>query len=321
VTCCPAGTLRLGVNITTVQRPAAGSDGAVLIEYTTQGAAAVLTPVRCGVLINTAAQTLTNLAYMQPDADETRLFARVRTNAFFSTALLVEPKLPTGGYFVLPPGDAGFPAGEESAAGNATRPMGRPVLPLLSSLADQWPYRGNITLLTTISPGAALRPPGVPFRAAPGLAVAYSYSDVDVTADAVAAQAAKSLSGSKRRATAKKVYAWPDYFPRVAEADLRGGWFEQLEGMQGRRRTYIPRGWTAHNVERRGRAAQRAGAGGAPLLSYEALQCETRAASQARTSSAIICDLRSAARRRAPRRTRPAQHLSPAQAWVHQRHW
>jgi hypothetical protein len=234
----PAGTLRLGVNITTVQRPAAGSDGAVLIEYTTQGAAAVSTTIRCGALINTAAQTLANLAYLQPDADETRLFARVRTNAFFSTALLVEPKLATDVYLSLPPGDAGFPAGEESVAGNATRPLGRPVLPLLSSLADQWPYRGNVTVIATMSSGAALRPPGVPLSAAPGLAVAYSYSDVEVTADSVAAQAVKSVSGSSRRATAKKVYAWPDYFPRVAEADLRGGWFEQLEGMQGRRGTY-----------------------------------------------------------------------------------
>jgi hypothetical protein len=92
----PAGTLRLGVNITAVQRPAAGSDGAVMIEYTTPGAAAaVSTTIRCGALINTAAQTLANLAYLQPDADETRLFARVRTNAFFSTALLIEPKLAT----------------------------------------------------------------------------------------------------------------------------------------------------------------------------------------------------------------------------------
>ncbi len=107
-----------------------------------------------------------------------------------------------------------------------------------------------------MSSGAALRPPGVPLSAAPGLVVAVAYSDVEVTADAVAAQAAKSVSGSKRRATAKKVYAWPDYFPRVAEADLRGGWFEQLEGIQGRRRTYHAGGlltmWTAKEALRSG---------------------------------------------------------------------
>jgi hypothetical protein len=233
----PPGTLRLGANITRVERPAAGATGSVTIHYTTTAENVV---VRCGALLNTAAQTVPNLAYLAPDAEEQRLFARVRTTRYFSTALVVDPKLQTGGHAVLPPpGNANLfthsPAGAVDA-GDA--PQGQPVLPALASIVDPWPYRGDVTVIGTVTPGEANRPSGVPFSAAPGLAVAYSYSDVDVTEAEVAANATRSVSGSTRAAIARKVFSWPLYSPRLREADLRAGWFEQAERMQGRRATY-----------------------------------------------------------------------------------
>jgi hypothetical protein len=240
----PPGTLRLGANITRVERPAAGVTGAVTIHYTTTDGATtapVQNVVRCGALVNTAAQTLPNLAYLAPDAEEQRLFSRVRTNSYFSTALVVNPKLQTGTYAVLPPpGNATLfttraPAGTADA-GDA--PQGQPVLPALASIVDPWPYRGDATFIATVTPGEANRPPGVLFAAAPGLAVAYSYSDVDVTEAEVAANATRSVSGSTRAAIARRVFSWPLYSPHLREADLRAGWFEQAERMQGRRATY-----------------------------------------------------------------------------------
>ncbi len=239
----PPGTLRLGANITRVERPAAGVTGAVTIHYTTADGATtapVQNVVHCGALVNTAAQTVPNLAYLMPDAEEQRHFARVRTTRFFTTALVVNPKLQTGFHAVLPPpgNSTLFTRAPAGAADAGDAPQGQPVLPALASIVDPWPYRGDVTFIATVTPGEANRPPGVPFAAAPGLAVAYSYSDVNVTEAEVAANATRSVSGSTRTAVARRVFSWPLYYPRLREADLRAGWFEQAERMQGRRTTY-----------------------------------------------------------------------------------
>jgi hypothetical protein len=195
--------------------------------------------VRCGALVNTAAQTVLNLAYLEPDAEEQRLFVRVRTNSFFSTALTIDPKLLTGIHAVLPPPGNVSVFMRSSAGATDDAPQGQPVLPALASIVDPWPYRGDPALIVTVTPGEANRPPGVPFAAAPGLVVAYSYSDSHDVSDAdVAANAVRAVSGSTRAAEARRVFAWPLYYPRLRQADLRAGWFEQAERMQGRRATY-----------------------------------------------------------------------------------
>ena len=217
----PDGALRLGVNITSVARPAADADAQsapdVLVSYADASSPQHL--LRCGALINTAAPTASGSAYLDLDAEECALFASVFANRYYTTALRIEPGLRTGQYGVLPPADAGLflrqAAAPTAAVDNGTH-LDRPALPVLASLVDRYPYRGDVVLLATASPGAANRPPGVAAAAAPTLAVAYSLSDVATTRAAVARNATRAVSGSTRRGTAEAVLAW-DMNPRVRE--------------------------------------------------------------------------------------------------------
>ena len=255
----PTDALRLRVNITSVERPAADADAQsadVLVSYADPSSPQHL--LRCGALLNTAAPTASGSAYLDLDAEERALFASVFTNRYYSTALRIEPGLRTGLYGALPPADAGLflrQAAAPTAASNNMQPLDRPALPVLASLADRYPYRGDVTLLVTATPGAANRPPGVAAAAAPTLAVAYSLSDVATTRAAVARNATRAVSGSTRRGAAEAVFAW-DMNPRVREADARAGWYERASQMQGRRRTYHAGGtfdaWTVDKAMRSG---------------------------------------------------------------------
>ena len=248
------------MNITSVERPAADADAQsaddVLVSYA--DAASPQHLLRCGALLNTAAPTASGSAYLDLDAEERALFASVFTNRYYSTALRIEPGLRTGLYGALPPADAGLflrQAAAPTAASNNMQPLDRPALPVLASLADRYPYRGDVTLLVTATPGAANRPPGVAAAAAPTLAVAYSLSDMATTRAAVARNATRAVSGSTRRGAAEAVFAW-DMNPRVREADARAGWYERAAQMQGRRRTYHAGGtfdaWTVDKAMRSG---------------------------------------------------------------------
>ena len=257
----PDGALRLGANITSVARPTADADAQsapeVLVSYADASSPQHL--LRCGALINTAAPTASGSAYLDLDAEERALFASVFANRYYTTALRIEPGLRTGVYGTLPPADAGLflrqAAAPTAAIDNGTRALDRPVLPVLASLVDRYPYRGDVALLVTASPGAANRPPGVVAAAAPTLAVAYSLSDVATTRAAVARNATRAVSGSTRRGTAEAVFAW-DMNPRVHEADARAGWYDRAAQMQGRRRTYHAGGtftaWTVDKAMRSG---------------------------------------------------------------------
>lgn len=64
-----------------------------------------------------------------------------------------------------------------------------------------------------------------------------SYSDVPVAASEVAFKAARSASGRTRKAEMRKYYEFI-YHPRVSETDLRGGWMQRLDDLQGRRSTF-----------------------------------------------------------------------------------
>jgi hypothetical protein len=262
-TLLPEGTLRLSVTITDVQRPPAGAPhGAaapVLVTYTQPGRAAPHT-LRCGALVNTAPQTVQNLAFLRLDAEETALFKRVFANRYYTTALVVRPKPKTEGmYLFMPPVNLTLrnllPAAQQH---------GGPAVPLVSALMDAGPFHGQVTSFTTTNSGAANRPSGVSYNADPGLVCAYSYSDVDITPAEVAAKAARALSSGggggaarpKRTAEARETFDFV-YYPRVGEAALRAGWFDKLEAMQGRRGTYHAGGITTFwDVEQSMRSGQ-----------------------------------------------------------------
>lgn len=79
----------------------------------------------------------------------------------------------------------------------------------------------------------------MPYNATPGLGVVYSYSDADVTPEAVSASAVAMLQGDgrHRNATARETLSFI-YYPRVRVDDLRAGWFAKLDSMQGYRQTW-----------------------------------------------------------------------------------
>ncbi len=247
-TLLPEGTLRLSVDITDVQRPPADSPrGAapVVVTYTQSGDAHT---VRCGALVNTAPQVLQNLGYLRLDAEEAALFKPVYYARYFTTALVVSPKPKKPGMYVFTP--------PVSTADYLLRREKGPAVPLLSAAFDSSPYRGELVAYITANTGASNRPPGVPYSANPGLVVAYSYSDIPITAAQVQAKAVHTLTGGKRKAEARQTFEH-FYYPRVSEAELRSGWFEKLEAMQGRRGTYHAGGITTFwDVEQAMRSGQ-----------------------------------------------------------------
>jgi hypothetical protein len=216
--------------------------------------------LRCGALVNTAPQALSNLAFLRMDEEETALFKPVYWCRYFTTALVVSPKPKAEGMYVFVPPVSLTPRSLLPAA----QPHSGPTVPLLSALLDASPFHGEVTSFTTTHDGAANRPPGVSYDADPGLVCAYSYSDVDITPAAVAAKAARALSssggggaaGQMRIATARETFEFI-YYPRVNEAALRAGWFDKLEAMQGRRGTYHAGGITTFwDVEQAMRSGQ-----------------------------------------------------------------
>ena len=235
----PAGTLRLKAAIASLSRPAAGAttgDHPVTLTYTQPGAAAPVT-LRCGALINTVAQTLPNLGFMPLDSTETALFGAVTYARYFTSAMQITPKLTPGMYILPLPRDAGLFRHWRPSRRSGDRVENAPVNPLLSALVDPSPYRGEVTAFFTVNHGASNRPLGVPLSADPGLVTAYSYTDVPMSRDEIAAKAVAMLSGSLRNATHLATIEHV-YYPRVSEAELRGGWMQRAEAMQGRRATY-----------------------------------------------------------------------------------
>ena len=259
----PEGTLRLNVAITSMQRPApdAAPGSPVIVTYTQSGRAGSTT-VRCGALVNTVAQALPNLCFLQLDDVERALFSRVVWVRYFTVAMLVQPKCVPAlwmsqlacaltqalhslrfrrlreGMYVLPlPRDDGTFRRLRLSRLRGDRFENRPVLPLLSAIVDPSPYRGEVTALYSVNHGAANRPPGVPYSADPGLLVAYSYTDVPMSSAEIAAKAVRMINGTLRRAQALETFEFI-YYPRVSESDLKGGWMERADAMQGRRSTY-----------------------------------------------------------------------------------
>ena len=238
----PAGTVRTSVSILSVLRPRPSEAGEVSITYSQPGDGS--TTLRCGKLLNAVGQTAFGLSYLGMDDVEKSLFERVSYTRYFTTALLVYPKLPTGGFFVLPPppdsGDNlrfalshGLVGGGDKNVSNGPRPA----RPLVAALTDPQPFKGDVTSYIGVNYGAASRPTGVPLSADPGLLVAYSLGDVPISADEVAAKAARTISGRTRKAVVRKVYEHI-YHPRPSVSDVQGGWYQRLDDIQGRRGTY-----------------------------------------------------------------------------------
>lgn len=235
----PDGTLRLNVAITSMQRPApddAAPGSPVTVTYTQTGRAGSTT-VRCGALVNTVAQALPNLGFLQLDDVEQALFSRVVWARYFTVAMLVTPKLREGMYVLPLPRDDGTFRRVRLSRLRGDRFENKPVLPLLSAIVDPSPYRGEVTALYSVNHGSANRPPGVPYSADPGLLVAYSYTDVPMSSAEIAAKAVRMVNGTLRRAQALETFEFI-YYPRVGESDLKGGWMERMDALQGRRSTY-----------------------------------------------------------------------------------
>jgi hypothetical protein len=93
------------------------------------------------------------------------------------------------------------------------------------------------------NPGASNRPAGAAYADDPSLFVAYSYSDVPVNASAVAAEAAKTFTRRSMKAQVRAEFEHV-YYPRVSQADAQGGWWQQFDSIQGRRKTYHTGGLT-----------------------------------------------------------------------------
>jgi hypothetical protein len=53
----------------------------------------------------------------------------------------------------------------------------------------------------------------------------------------IAAKAVSMVNGTLRRAEALETFEFI-YYPRVSEADLKGGWMARADALQGRRGTY-----------------------------------------------------------------------------------
>ena len=236
-TLLPAGTLRVNVSIKSLQRPAADAAPGtpVVITYTQPGNGA--TTVRCGALINSVAQALPNLGFLGLDDVETALFRSVLWCRYFTVALMVKPKLREGMYLLPLPRDEGIYRRVRFSRLRGDHFEDRPALPLLSAIVDPSPYRGEATSLYSVNHGAANRPPGVPYSADPGLMVAYSYSDVPISAAEVAAKAVEMVNGTLRRASAEATFEFI-YYPRVSESDLKAGWMARADALQGRRNTF-----------------------------------------------------------------------------------
>jgi hypothetical protein len=150
---------------------------------------------------------------------------------------MIEPKLREGMYVLPLPRDEGIYRRVRFSRLRGDRFEDRPALPLLSALVDPSPYRGEATVMYSANHGAANRPPGVPYSADPGLMVAYSYSDVPISAAEVAAKAVQMTNGTLRSATAKATFEFI-YYPRVSESDLKAGWMARADALQGRRNTF-----------------------------------------------------------------------------------
>ena len=248
----PTGSLILNASITAVVRPPPGGPGAggpVSVTYTqpADDGTATESAVTCGSLLNTVAQALPNLGFLQLDDVESAVFSKVIYARYFTTAVAVTPPTPLGAIIMPLPQDQGVfthPAGpltrwwasrvtHRQLPGAGITP---PAVPWLSALADPYPYTGQVCSAWSTNYGASNRPAGVPYTP-DGLEVAYSYSDVDVNATEVAHEAARTFTRGKYKAEVRKSYAHV-YYPRVSEVDARGGWYETLDGLQGRRQTY-----------------------------------------------------------------------------------
>jgi hypothetical protein len=82
-----------------------------------------------------------------------------------------------------------------------------------------------------------------------------------VSPDSVAATAAAAFTGRNAKATVQQINSFV-YYPRVSQADAQSGWYQRLDAMQGRRRTYHAGGlvtfWDVEHAMRSGLdAAQR----------------------------------------------------------------
>jgi len=233
----PAGALRLGANITGVQRPAAGVPGPVTVSYHQGGVAQV---VECGQLVVAVPQTVSNLGWLGLDEAEISLFSKVVACNYFTSAVVVSPPLPTGVTTFPTP----FPSWAALLAPLARRlgwrsALPQPAAPLVAALSDPFPYRGDATAFWSVVDASTNRPPGVPFSANPGLGVVYSYSDDPATTPAqVAARARTALRGGGRRVDVRATLQH-SYYPRVSEAALQAGWFARAAALQGRRSTFF----------------------------------------------------------------------------------
>ena len=233
----PAGSVRVNATLTNFVRPAAGQDGPVAISYTQNGATHSL---RCGAVINTVGQVLDSLSFMDLDEVERSIFSQVHSLNYYTTALAVDPPFAQPGVYSFPlPADAGV-----YRAMAATWPPGSnanntfvdvPYNVAYSAAVDPFPYVATPTELFTLNVGSSNRPAGSAYKAS--LGTVYTYSDVPVSLEAVAAAAVAAVNGTHRRAEARLSFAHT-YYCKVNEVALRNGWMQTLSEMQGRRQTW-----------------------------------------------------------------------------------
>lgn len=233
----PAGSVRVNVSITSFIRPPAGQAGPVAITYTQNGEEHSL---QCGAVINTVGQVLPSLSFMDLDAEERSLFSAVKSLSYYTTALAVDPPFREPGVYSFPlPPDSGVYRRMTSSWPRGSNPNNTfvdvPADVGYSAIVDPFPYIATPTELFTLNVGSSNRLAGTAYKAS--LGTVYSYSDIPVTLEEVAAAAVRIVNGTTRRAEARKTYSHV-YYCHVDEAALRGGFFKRLNQMQGRRQTW-----------------------------------------------------------------------------------
>lgn len=142
--------------------------------------------------------------------EETALIGRITTNPFATTTLVArDPKLPTRVINVT---------GED----DVSPPKAGPLPP--SIVTQQFADNPLVTFYTPLPAGPASDPLGPPGQA----------KAVTAGVNQLAAALDLDISGAE---AAFSNDVWP-YFPHVSAADIADGWYDRIEALQGRNRTW-----------------------------------------------------------------------------------
>lgn len=255
----PNAAVYLGATVVSLVRPPAGDATLSWADARGGGGSA-----GCGAVVNTAGQTLAQLAFADLDAAESRVFAKVFANSYTTTAVS-GPCLPAGLYSPgLAPLQAMGPlqamllglSGLREATRAPRQPsLGAPLRSPAASADDPAPLVCEPLIFLQLRPGAANAPLGFNPRGAASRCtlVTYALADGPVPNGTCERLAASSIGP---HAVAEKSVTFT-YWPRVTPADLRAGWARSLEALQGRRGTYHAGGlltfWDVEQALRSGR--------------------------------------------------------------------